>query len=101
MPERLPPPPGPSRYSYLAVTAEINRYLAKAERGTKKEMAAATGMDHTAFSHRLAGRYRFTIEQIGAIAEVAGAPTGWPWIKWQDGESFDGIKKLIRDSRPK
>ena len=99
MPERLPPPPGPVRYSHDAVTKEIAAYLRGAPRGTKKAMAAACGLDHTGFSHRLAGRMRFSFEHIGAIAEVARAPLGWPWIRWTDAKAFEAFRAMVASAR--
>lgn len=101
MPERLPLPPGPYRYVYKDVTREIGRYIAKSPRGTKKDLAAATGMDHTAFAHRMAGRYRFSFEQIGAIAEAAKAPPGWPWLPWVEAEAFAAFRQLLANSQKK
>jgi hypothetical protein len=41
-------------------------------------------MDDSAFSHRLVGeRSRFTLEQLGAIADALDAPPGWPFVPWE------------------
>ncbi len=94
-------PPGPDAYTYAEVTREIARYLAKAPRGTKKQFAAACGIDAPGFAHRMT-EYRgerFTIEQLGAIAEVAAAKVPWPFVSWETAEAFDAFRKLLEKAK--
>ena len=81
MPKTLPKPTPPSRYSYRRVAAAINRELDKRERGEQKLVAAAAGLDESGFSHRLTGaKSRFTVEQLGCIADHWKMPPGWPLV---------------------
>lgn len=45
--------------------------------GTRRELAAAIGIDETKVSKSLAGRRRFTPAELSAIAEHAGVGLGW------------------------
>jgi hypothetical protein len=62
----LPRPTPPSRYSYRQVADEISAELDRRhESGLQKAVAAAAGLDESAFSHRLAGKKSwFTIERV-------------------------------------
>lgn len=73
-----------SRYSQRLVTAEIRQALArKNERGTHKKLADALGLETSQqLSHRLAGDYAFSVEELGAVADFFDAPLGWPFIPW-------------------
>lgn len=97
MPLPAAKPPGRSRFSYEDVTAEISKAVAHAPRGTKKSLAAACGVDSAGFSHRMTGYRgeRFTVEQLGAIADELQAPTGWPFLSWTDAEAYDALRRII------
>lgn len=90
-------PPSRSRFSYEAVTEEIARAVAASPRGTKKALASACGIDAAGFSHRMTGYRgeRFTVEQLGAIADELGAPSFWPFAAWSEGEAYDALRKII------
>lgn len=100
-PPRLPPPTGPLPYSYESATKEIQRYLDRMPRGTQKQLAAACGIESQSFSHRMT-QYRgerFSIEHFAAICREAKAPTAWPFLKWETGEAFDSVQKLLATHR--
>lgn len=86
-------PPGVGRYTQNAIRKEIVRALAKEPRGVKKRLAIALGLEPDGVSNRLSGRYDFTIEQVGVIADELNAPTGWPWIPWDQGAAFDAARQ--------
>ncbi len=81
MPKQLPSPTPESRYSYRRVVDEIENQIDRRGIGAQKAVAAAIGLDESAFSHRLTGaKSKFNIEQLGAIADHWDAPAGWPFI---------------------
>jgi hypothetical protein len=85
MPKQLPTPTPESRYSYRRaadeVAAEIDERTDLEGPGFQKQVAGAIGLDESAFSHRLTGvKSKFTIEQLGAIADFLQAPPGWPFV---------------------
>lgn len=86
-----PPPPEelPARYRSKAAAREIEQFLEerKDERGKPlflaKELAAAADMSESTFSHKMAGRNtRFTVNELGLIADHLRAPPGWPFYPW-------------------
>lgn len=80
MSKPLPRPTPKSRYSYARVTKEIARELDAKDFGEQKIVAGKAGLDESAFSHRMTGvRSRFTVEQLGCIADHWGKPPGWPF----------------------
>lgn len=104
MPRRLANATPPSRYSYQRVREEIARRIRLLERGTTVRLAAAMAIEPHQFSHRLRGlKARFTIEQIGVIADEivpGGAPTAWPYIPWEWGLLVDGAVPKARVKKP-
>jgi hypothetical protein len=97
VPNRLPPPAGPTRYSYEKVIGHLEAFLTRAPRGMRKRLAASAGIDHPGFSHRMTGRagMRFSIEQLGAMAAEVDAPDGWPFLSWEDAETVRAVKTLV------
>ncbi len=90
MPERDPvKPPKQTRYRYVDVVVEIERYLDRRGRGAAKEAAKLLGMTESQFSKRLRGVHaRFSIEQLGALALWADhSPPGWPLVPWHAASS--------------
>lgn len=89
------------RYAYAAVTKEIARVMEAMPRGTKKRLAAAAGLDQSAFRHRMQEyrNERFSYEEIGAIAAELNAPPGWPFIDWKLAEAVAAHRKLIASLR--
>jgi hypothetical protein len=98
MPTRSQPPRAATRYAYADLTKELERFMQRSPRGTRKRLAGAAGLTADAFSHRMSGRYRFSFEELGAIALEAGAPTGWPFIRWEVAEACDAFRKLAQHS---
>lgn len=82
--------PRTGRYNYPDAAYEIERWCS-VERGRKKRLAAALGLDQTLISPRLrgSGKAKFSIEQIGVVADEAGAPTGWPFVTWERAAAAD------------
>ena len=81
MPKRLPRPTPKSRYNYVRIARAISRELDARPVGEQKLVAEAAGLDESAFSHRMVGaRSRFTIEQLGCIADHWKMPPGWPFV---------------------
>jgi len=97
-PKKNPAPqPGTSRYPHSAIALEIERILDRGERGTKKRAAQAAGLDPSSLRNRITERegYRFSVDEIGAIAQELGAPTGWPFVPWEEGERWDAFRTLM------
>lgn len=92
------------RYTPDSARLEIRRVIdqQKKNRGLKKRLAIAAGIDSSGFTHRLNGRpgYTFSIEEIGSIAEEAKGPTGWPWVPWEIGEAFDAYRRMVAAANP-
>lgn len=97
----LPPkptdPPDRLRYSYERVAEEIQAFLNR-KRGNQARIAEALDIQSADVRHRMNQRKgsRFSIEEIAVIADVADAPVGWPWLKWEDAEKVDAILKLVK-----
>jgi hypothetical protein len=102
----LRPPAHPGRtgrYSYVDAAYEVQRWTS-AQRGRKKQIAGALGLDVTGIAPRLRGmKAKFTISAFGVIADEAGAPPGWPFIQWERAVELDphyrGPKTLPRPAR--
>lgn len=81
MPKQLPTPTPAGRYTYRRVVVAISEQIDARGFGAQKAAAAAVGLDESGFSHRLAGvKSRFTIEQLGALADHWEMPEGWPFV---------------------
>lgn len=78
------------RYSQELVRAEIRAAIKRRdERGTHAQLASALGLDSSQqLSHRLAGRYDFSVEEIGAAADFFQSPIGWPFVPWAIAEKL-------------
>lgn len=92
MPPKTPPD---SRYSYTQVVAEIEKRL-KTKYGTQALVARALGTDSGSVRHKLNEREgsRFSVEEIGVIADTLDAPAGWPWLSWDDALRFEAYRRL-------
>jgi hypothetical protein len=73
------------RYSYARVTAEIEEALQRRKRGAHKAASTALGMSPPAFSKRLneTEGARFSVEELGLLADHLQAPPGWPFVSWK------------------
>lgn len=92
MPRTAKSRPPPGRYTLDRATLEIEEQLRRRGRGAQKEVALAIGLDEQAFSHKMrGGKTRFTVEEIGRIADYWNAPRGWPWVSWGEGEIIDAL----------
>jgi hypothetical protein len=90
-------PEQPSRYSYNEVVAEVARVLETMPRGTQKVLAIACNLDSPGFTNRMAkAGSRFTLEQIGALADALQAPPGWPFLSW----SSDATTSAVPSAAP-
>jgi hypothetical protein len=91
---KLLEPPRLGRYTYEKAAFEVQRWCDE-ERGRRKRLAAALGIHPTSFSPRLRGiKAKFSIEQLGVIADEARAPDGWPFISWERAQAMaDSLKK--------
>lgn len=97
MPRSLPSPPPPSRYAYRRIVEEIEAQIDIRGVGAQKAVAAYVNLDESAFSHRLTGvKSKFTVEQLGAIADFWKAPAGWPFIPWVEADTRDDAWKKHR-----
>jgi hypothetical protein len=98
MPKPLPNELPRSRYSYEAVTLEIERILSSRKRGAKAVAARACNLRPQAFSQRLRGlESKFKVEHFGAIADSLNAPPGWPFVSWELAEEReDALRKKTR-----
>lgn len=90
--------PPPSRYSYEAVTEEIERALssdaARSKGITQKDVAFHCNLTEAQFSHRMRGVYsQFEVEHFGAIADFLKAPAGWPFVQWNEAARTGPPKK--------
>jgi hypothetical protein len=93
----LPTDESYGRYTYEAVILELQILLKKKGHGSKKLAAATADLLPTQFSKRLRGSpERFTIEQLGRIADWAKAPPGWPFIPWEHAED---MRRAWRDAK--
>jgi hypothetical protein len=75
------------RYAYDEVLSEVVRVVKRMPRGTGSALAAAANLRPSEMSHRLAGRVRFPVEELGAIADALHGPPGWPFIQWHQGDA--------------
>jgi hypothetical protein len=58
------------------------------------QAAEAIALDTSSFAHRMAGKKsRFTVEQLGVLADHWDAPPGWPLIDWHLGEALAGKRR--------
>jgi hypothetical protein len=97
MPKPLPSQPPTSRFSYRRVVEEIEAQIDGRGIGAQKAVAGYVNLDESAFSHRLTGvKSKFTVEQLGAIADFWRAPTGWPFIPWDEAEQREAAWKKHR-----
>lgn len=95
-----------TRYPYRTVAKEIERALDAGPIGTKKRCAQAAGLSPDGLRNRIVARpgYRFAVDEIGAIAKELGAPTGWPFVPWDEAERLDKLRELLAQTnrfRPK
>lgn len=97
----------PVRYTYAAVRSEIEAFLKDkgrgGGRGASKRLAGALDLDAPGFRHKLI-EYRgerFTVEQLGAIADAANAPVGWPFVPWEDGRDLQDAERFVRRAAEK
>jgi hypothetical protein len=99
-----PPPLVPGRYPFDEVTAEIRRVLGWYPEGIYKRLNNLLGYSpgSRALSQGLRGVDAQTdFIQIGVIADEINAPTGWPFIRWEEAKSRDDmhdehLKRLSR-----
>jgi transcriptional regulator with XRE-family HTH domain len=96
------PVPRTGRYNYFDAAYEVQRWM-EAKRGRKARIAEALGLTPDLISPRLRGKSRFSIEQLGVIADEAAAPRGWPFLGWEDAveidRTFRGERSLPRPPR--
>ena len=89
-----------SRYSYELVVLEVGRRLAVMGKGSHGRAAEALGMTPSQFAKRMAATgdagERFRIEHLGALADWAQAPVGWPFISWEQGEALQAALRARR-----
>jgi hypothetical protein len=86
-----------SRYSVLTAGREVRRILARLGRGSQRRVALEVGLNEQQMSAKLRGETdRFTVEQLGQIANVLDAPAGWPWVPWEERELLRREEKLVR-----
>jgi len=89
-----------SRYSYEAVVLEIERMLARMGHGSHSRAAELLGWTTSQFAKRMAGTgltgERFRLEHLGALADWAQAPMGWPFVSWEQAEAAEQAWKQRR-----
>lgn len=95
-----------SRYSYADAVAEVSRVLGEEKRGIYARCAAACLLRPDQFSKRLRisddRESGFQVEHFGAIADVLGAPAGWPFVRWEVAEARQApVKRSLGKSAPK
>jgi hypothetical protein len=90
----------PARYRAKSAASEIDRFLSERrdEKGKPlylaKELADAGGMSESTFSHKMAGRRsKFTVNELGLIADHVKAPPAWPFYPWELCEVIDRCLK--------
>ncbi|GAA4922700.1 TetR family transcriptional regulator C-terminal domain-containing protein [Actinomycetospora succinea] len=66
---------------------------------TRREVAAAIGIDETKLSKSLAGRRRFTAEELAAVAELADVELTW-LLRGEGDAPVTAATDLIEDPRP-
>jgi hypothetical protein len=79
------------RYSYARAMKELEAKLQERKRGSHKAAASALGMKPPDFSKRLneVEGARFTVEELGLIADHFQAPPGWPCVEWMHAEELE------------
>jgi hypothetical protein len=48
-----------------------------------KDIAERVGLDHERWYKRARKRTPFTVEELGRVADVLGAPPLWPFLEWE------------------
>jgi hypothetical protein len=93
-------PPAP-RYTYPRVTDEIEAALKRSPRGTQARLSEVLDMDSGTFRNTMKSREgaRFSIEQLGVIADRLKAPKGWPWLTWDEAKLYEAFLKLPPSAR--
>jgi hypothetical protein len=96
-----PPAPRVGRYSVGRAAGEVERHIQSAKkRGTHVRAAEALGISSQQLSHRIDGTYKFTIEELGILADHFRAPPGWPFIPWEEAEQRDEAWRTRRQRKP-
>jgi hypothetical protein len=83
------------RYSTQDATRELRQAM-RARGVLQKQLAAAIGASDSSVSQKFkgAGRNSFSLEELGLAADFLRAPSGWPFISWEEGELLDAARKL-------
>lgn len=85
------PPPG--RYNIETVTKEVRRVLSErrpprqVEQVSQKQLSLLLDVSEGQISRKIRlsdGRSRFSIEELGVIADLFDAPPGWPFLPWAE-----------------
>lgn len=77
-----------SRYNSMAIAKEVQRVRTKKGLNVKT-FGVQAGITHWSVYKKESGEVPYSVEELGRIAELFDAPTGWPFISWKDGEAFD------------
>jgi hypothetical protein len=84
-----PPEPRAGRYTMERAAAEVARVIQAKPRGTHVAVARELNISSQQLTHRCSNDYKFTVEELGIIADFLGAPTGWPFVPWPEAEERD------------
>ena len=87
---------GQTWVTYEDVIGHLVEFLKVAPRGTKKKLAAACGMDHAEFRHRITGRQgrTFEVKHFGAMARAVGLPAPWPFVDMKTAQAFEAFMAM-------
>lgn len=84
-----------SRYSLAESRREVQRVVARIGRGAQKAVALGIGITEQAMSAKLRGEHdEMTVEQLGKVANLLGAPAGWPWVPWPETDLLHALPRI-------
>ncbi len=94
MPKR-PTPAQPSRYSTVDVCQRIESMREKLGL-MQKDVAAAIGALESQYSKKIRNHLSsFTVDEIGAVAELFQAPPGWPFIDEESARLLLAVQEYL------
>jgi hypothetical protein len=98
-PTRKPRPLG--RYSLRKVILELEEQFERRGRGSKTALALDLGFRPPEITRRQDDdEVHWNLEDLGRVADAWGAPTGWPFIPWDEAKEREDLWKGRARKKP-